>query len=63
MSVRLESMFDRETRAFLEFRYLFERPVLLDGGRFARAYPEFVYTTHGEAVRQTLEWFRQLPAS
>jgi nucleoside-diphosphate-sugar epimerase len=59
LSVRLESLFNRETRAFLEFRYLFEEPVVLDGGRFAAALPEFTYTTHDEAVRRTLEWFRR----
>jgi nucleoside-diphosphate-sugar epimerase len=59
LSVRLEAMFNHETRAFLEFRYLFEQPLVLDGSRFAAAFPEFTYTTHAEAVRQTLAWFRR----
>ena len=59
LSVRVESMFNRETRAFLEFRYLFEQPLVLDGSRIAVAFPEFTYTPHDEAVRQTLEWFRR----
>jgi len=59
LAVRFESLFNSETRAFLEFRYLFERPLVLDGSRFAAAFPEFTYTPHGEAVRQTLEWFRR----
>ena len=59
LAVRFESMFDRETRAFLEFRYVFERPLVLDGSRFTAAFPEFTYTPHEEAVRQTLEWFRR----
>jgi nucleoside-diphosphate-sugar epimerase len=59
LSARIESLFNRETRAFLEFRYLFEQPLVLDGSRFTSAFPEFTYTPHGEAVDQTLEWFRR----
>lgn len=59
LAVRFESMFDRETRAFLEFRYVFEQAMVLDGSKFAAAFPQFSYTPHDEAVRQTLEWFRR----
>jgi nucleoside-diphosphate-sugar epimerase len=59
LTVRVEGMFNRETRAFLEFRYLFEQPLVLDGARFAAAFPEFGYTPHDQSVRQTLEWFRR----
>jgi nucleoside-diphosphate-sugar epimerase len=59
LSVQVEGVFNRETRAFLEFRYLFERPLVLDGSRFLAAFPEFTYTPHDEAVRQTLDWFRR----
>jgi nucleoside-diphosphate-sugar epimerase len=58
-SVRCESLFNRETRAFLEFRYLFEQPLVLDGSRFAAAFPEFTYTPHEEAILDTLAWFRE----
>jgi nucleoside-diphosphate-sugar epimerase len=59
LTVRVESMFNRETRAFLEFRYMFEQPLVLDGSRFAAAFPGFGYTPHDQAVRETLEWFRR----
>lgn len=57
-AVRLKGMVDAETREFLEFRYLFEKPSVLDGGKFARAFPGFRYTPHDEAISSTLDWFR-----
>lgn len=56
-AVRLKSLVDAETREFLEFRYLFERSCVLDGGKFARAFPEFTYTPHEKAIESTLDWF------
>lgn len=50
-----------EAREMLELLYQFEEPMLLDGGKFARAFPDFRYTPHEDAVRQTVEWFRQNP--
>ena len=55
--VRLKSMVDAETREFLEFRYLFEKPSMLDGGKFAAAFPDFRYTPHATAIERTLDWF------
>lgn len=57
-AVRLKGMVDAETREFLEFRYLFEKPSVLDGSKFAAAFPEFRYTSHDEAISCTLDWFR-----
>lgn len=57
LDVHLRSLVDAETRAFLEFRYLFEQPQVLDGTRFANAYPDFSYTPPEDSVRRTLEWF------
>lgn len=43
----------------VEMLYLFEQPMVLDGSKFARAFPSFEYTPHPEAIRETVEWFRQ----
>ncbi|MGE5619970.1 MAG: NAD-dependent epimerase/dehydratase family protein [Sphingomonadaceae bacterium] len=46
-----------------EILYQFEKPMVLDGGKFSRAFPDFRYTPHEEAVAATLEWFRREEAS
>jgi len=56
-AVRLKGMVDAETREFLEFRYLFEKPSVLDGGKFAARFPDFKYTPHEQAIERTLDWF------
>ena len=58
LAMDLEGMFNPEMHAFREFHYLFEGSQLLDGSKFAAAFPDFVYTPHEEAVKSTLEWFR-----
>lgn len=55
--VRVEALLDEETSSFLEFRYLYEQDHVLDGSRFARAFPDFAYTPHADAVDATLAWF------
>lgn len=54
----LGGLFDPLTREVSELLYLFEEPQVLDGAKFERAFPSFSYTSHREAVRGTLEWFR-----
>jgi nucleoside-diphosphate-sugar epimerase len=46
-------------RAMLEVLYEFEQPLVMDGSKFARAFPDFAYTPHAEAIRETLGWFKQ----
>jgi nucleoside-diphosphate-sugar epimerase len=58
-TLKVESVFDPGVKAFLEFQYLFEGPVVLDGSRFAALCPEFRYTSHEVAVSRTVEWFRE----
>lgn len=55
--VRLAGLFDKGAREMVELMYEFEEPLVLDGGKFAGAFPGFRYTTHAEAVGQTLDWF------
>ncbi len=43
----------------VELLYQFEKPMVLDGGKFAAAFPDFRYTPHEEAVRKTVDWFKE----
>ncbi|HEX2922664.1 MAG TPA: NAD-dependent epimerase/dehydratase family protein [Chloroflexota bacterium] len=40
-----------------ELLYLFEQPLILDGGAFEAKFPDFQYTPHEEAIRRTVDWF------
>jgi nucleoside-diphosphate-sugar epimerase len=42
-----------------EILYLYEQPMVLDGSKFASAFPSFSYTPHREAIRRTVEWFSE----
>jgi nucleoside-diphosphate-sugar epimerase len=46
-------------RSLLEVLYEFENPLKMDGSKFANAFPDFSYTPHDQAIRETLDWFRQ----
>jgi nucleoside-diphosphate-sugar epimerase len=61
MRVQLKRLVDPETREFLEFRYLFERPQVIDGSRFAAAFPDFHYTAQEGAIERTLRWVGGAP--
>jgi nucleoside-diphosphate-sugar epimerase len=61
LTFRLLGLLAPEAKEMLELLYQFEQPMVLDGGKFARAFPDFRYTPHEDAVRQTVEWFRRNP--
>ena len=46
-------------RAMLEVLYEFEQPLVMDGTKFAKAFPDFSYTPHEDAVRETLDFYKQ----
>ena len=46
-------------RAMLEVLYEFEQPLVMDGTKFAKAFPDFSYTPHEDAVRETLDFCKQ----
>jgi hypothetical protein len=46
-------------RAMLEVLYEFENPLVMDGSKFAKAFPDFTYTPHADAIRETLDWYKQ----
>ena len=60
---RFVGLFAPDARELIELMYEFEDPLVLDGSKFARAFPSFKYTPHEDAIRQTVEWFRQLSTS
>jgi len=60
---RIVGWFIPDAGEMVELLYLFEHPMLLDGSRFARAFPSFSFTPHQEAIASTVEWFRTHPRS
>lgn len=58
-SLRFASLVNSDAREMSELLYEFEQPLVLDGTKFASAFPSFRYTPHEEAIRQTVEWFRK----
>jgi nucleoside-diphosphate-sugar epimerase len=58
-SLRFASLVNSEAREMTEMLYEFEEPLVLDGTKFASAFPSFRYTPHEEAIGKTVEWFRK----
>ncbi len=56
---RLLGLIYPPARAMLEVLYEFENPLIMDGSKFERAFPDFSYTPHEEAINETLQWFKQ----
>ena len=42
----------------VEVMYQFEQPFMLDGSKFAAAYPDFQYTPHDIGIEDTVEWYK-----
>ncbi len=45
-------------RDMVEVLYQFEQPFVLDGSKFADAYPDFEYTSHEIGINDTVEWYK-----
>lgn len=48
-----------DTAELSDLMYLYEQPLVLDGSKFARAFPSFRYTPHTDAIARTIEWLQQ----
>jgi nucleoside-diphosphate-sugar epimerase len=46
-------------RAMLEVLYEFEQPLVMEGAKFAKTFPDFSYTPHSNAIRETLNFYKQ----
>lgn len=57
---RLFGVFIPDAREMVEMLYQFQRPLLLDGSKFAAEFPQYRYTSHAEAVHRTVEWYREM---
>lgn len=42
-----------------EVLYQFEQPFVMDGSKFAAAYPDFEYTPHEVGIQDTVNWYRE----
>jgi hypothetical protein len=49
---------DSKAAGFLDLPYDYYSPFVIDGGRFAEAFPSFEYTPNETGVRKSLEWYR-----
>ena len=58
--VRMLGLFNPLLREVAEMLYEFNEPFVVDSSKFVQAFGD-IATSHHEAVRQTLEWYR-LPA-
>lgn len=47
-----------DTAELSDLMYLYEQPLVLDGSKFARAFPSFRYTPHADAIARTIEWLQ-----
>ena len=43
-----------------ELLYEFAQPLVLDGSKFARRFPDFRYTAHEDAIKRTVDWYSEL---
>jgi nucleoside-diphosphate-sugar epimerase len=57
--VRLVGLFSPMVREVTETLYQFERPFVVDGRKFARAFGNAPATPHREAIKQMVAWYRQ----
>lgn len=57
-TMRLAGVFSTVAREALETLYQFERPFVVDGGKFEAAFGPFETTPHREAINETLAWRR-----
>ena len=62
--VRMLGLFNPQLREVAEMLYEFNEPFVVESSQFVQAFGD-IATPHGEAIRQTLEWYRlraQTPA-
>lgn len=57
-SLKFSGAAPTDTSELEDVMYLFERPMVLDGRKFARAFASFRYTPHKEGIRRTIEWLQ-----
>lgn len=58
-ALRTAGLFRPAVREVLETAYQFERPFVVDAGRYQAAFGPFAPTPHAEALAATVDWFRQ----
>jgi len=51
--------FSAGAKEMIELLYEFAEPLILDGSKFENKFPSYKFTSHKEAVRQTVAWYKQ----
>lgn len=57
--VSIASLMSKEAREFRELLYQFETQLVLDGTKFKEHAPTFTFTPHDQAIKKTVEWFKE----
>jgi nucleoside-diphosphate-sugar epimerase len=55
----MRGWFNTETKQERELFYLFDRPIVLDGTKFARAFGSVPTTPYRDGIRPTVAWWRE----
>jgi nucleoside-diphosphate-sugar epimerase len=59
--VRLAGVFSKEAREFVDILHLWTDPILLDGGKLSKCFPQIRTTPYREGLAQTIAWLRENP--
>ncbi len=62
-ALKVVAVFDSVVRELMELRYLFDSSVILEGAKLYRLLPKFKETAISDAVRITLESYRDAPGT
>ena len=57
--LRFFGLFNADAREFLELRYEFEEPLVLDGSKYTATFGPFPAISHEEGIHTTMDWFRE----
>lgn len=54
----MRGFFSKETSVLNELKYQHDEEILLDGSKFNKFIPDFIFTKNEEAIKQTLDWYK-----
>jgi nucleoside-diphosphate-sugar epimerase len=58
--VSILALFHPMMKEIKEILYEFEQPFVVDHGKFVREFGNFATTSHQEAVKRTINWYRKM---
>jgi nucleoside-diphosphate-sugar epimerase len=58
-AMSMAGLFSSMVREETELLYQFEKPFIIDASKFMKQFPDFVPTPHPEAMKKSIQWFRE----